>query len=131
MSAVAAAAVIAGERVFAASCMAGIADMTVSITRLVAAEVVELLIAARRQRSVIAMMRIVAVIDVAVEAGMAVKPGAGSDEDSVGEPVGPVVAVGRAIIRSIVKVPVRADWGYSDADGDLCGRGRHATKQGN
>ena len=127
----ASAAVVAGERVLTTGVMAGIAGMAVSIARLITAEVVELLIAARRQRSVIAMMRIEAVIDMAVETGVPMEPGTGSDEDSVGEPVGPVIAVGRALIRRIVKVPVRADRSYSDADGDLRGRGPRATKQGN
>src|ERR1700722_14351050 len=133
MSAVAAAAVVAGERMFTASVVASRACMAVSIARLIATKVVELLIAARGERSVIAVTRIEAVIDVAVETGVPMEPGTGSDEDSVGEPVRPVIAVRRAFIGRIVKVPVRANWSYSDADadGDLCGRGRHATKQGN
>ena len=63
----AATAVIAGERVFTAGCMPGIANMAVSITRLIAAEVIELLIAACRDWSVIAVTRIEAVVDVSVE----------------------------------------------------------------
>ena len=121
MSAVASAAVVAGESMFTAAIVSGIADMAVAIARFIGAEVVELLIAACGERSVIAVTRIEAVIDVAIEAVRAVEPGAGSDEDSVGKPVGPVVAVGRAFIRRIVKVAVGANRGHSDADayGDL------------
>jgi hypothetical protein len=133
VAAVASAAVVAGERVFTAGFMAGVADVAVAIARLIAAEVVELLIAACGVRSVIAVTRIETVIDVAVEVRGAVEPGTGSDEDAVVEPVGPVIAVRRAFIRRIVKIPVRAGWGYSDADADrdLGRRGRRATKQGN
>jgi len=132
-AAVAAAAVKTRERVFTAAIMTGRADVAVAIARLIGVEVVELLIAAPGQWSVITVTRIEAVIDVAVETAVAMEPGTGSDEDAVIEPVRPIVAIGRAVIRSIVKVSVRAHWGYSDADadGDLCGRGRRTTKQGN
>jgi hypothetical protein len=122
MSAVAAATVVAGERVFTACIMAGTADVAVTVAGFITVEVVELLIATPRQRSVIAVTRIEAVVDVAVEAARAVEPGAGSDEDAVGKPVRPVIAVRRAVIRRIVKVSVGANRGHSNAyaNGDLC-----------
>lgn len=72
-----------------------------------------------RVRAVIAVPRIVAVIDVAVESVRAVKPGAGADEDSTHKPVRAIVAVGGALVRCVVEVAVRAYRGDADADGDL------------
>jgi hypothetical protein len=77
-----------------------------------------------RQRTMIAVVRIVAVIDVAVEAVRTVKPGAGTDKDSADEPVGAVVAVGGALVRCIVEVAVWTYRSNPDTDGDLGGRHR-------
>ena len=46
-------------------------------------------------------------VDVAVEVVMAVVPGAGADEDAAGEPLGAVVAVGRAVVRRGQRLPGR------------------------
>jgi serine phosphatase RsbU (regulator of sigma subunit) len=72
----AAAAPISGKGVFAACIMAGVAYMALSIPRLVPVEVVERLRTALRQRSMVTLARVVAVVDVAVKAVRAVKPGA-------------------------------------------------------
>jgi len=58
--------------------------------------------------TVIAMVWIVAIIDVAIEAATAVVPGASADEDAVQEPVRSVVAPGSAGIRGVVIVAVGA-----------------------
>jgi len=92
VSAVAAAAPMkAGEGVFTAAVVAGWADVAAAIARLIGVEVVELLSAAFGQRSVIAVARIEAVVDMAVEVGGAVVPVARSDKHSVHKPIGPVV----------------------------------------
>ena len=57
--------------------------------------------------AVIAVLWVESVIDVALEVGGAMKPGAGTDENAAIEPFRPVVAVGNAVIRSIVIVTVR------------------------
>jgi hypothetical protein len=113
------AASISGQGVFAATIMARVAYVTLPIPRLVCVEVVELLLPASWQRSNVTVMRVIAVIDVAVEAVRAVKPRAGADKQPAGEPIGAVVTVGSAVIGRIVEVPVGAYWRHSDVDGDL------------
>ena len=103
VAAVIASAVVAGQGVLMATVVIAGPGVATAVARLVAMEVVEGLSAALGERSVIAVTRIVAVVDVAVEVVAAVIPVARSDEDSVHKPIGPVVAVGRALIGSIVK----------------------------
>ena len=113
------AAVISRQGMFAGAVMGSSAYVALRIMRLVSLEVVELLASARRQRSMIPVMRIVAVVDVAIKAVVTVEPGAGSEEHPAHKPIWPIVAVGRAIIRSIVEVAVGADWRHSNVDGNL------------
>jgi hypothetical protein len=68
------------------------------------------------------MMRIVAVVDVAVEAVRAMKPRACADEYAAGEPIGPIVAIGSAVIGSVIEVPIGAHRRDTNVDGDLGGR---------
>src|SRR6202012_4328462 len=103
-----------------ASIMAGVANVAPSIARFVAMEVIERFRAALRYRSVIAVMRIVAVIDVAVEAVRAMEQRACPEEHAAHEPVGTIVAVRRAVKGSVVKVAVRAYRGCADTDCHLC-----------
>jgi hypothetical protein len=64
-------------------------------------------------------MRIIAVVDVAVESVTAVKPGASAKKHPANEPIGPIVAVGSTVIWSIVEVPIGAHRGHSNVDGNL------------
>jgi len=114
-----AAAVVSRQGVFMACIMARIADVTPSIARFVSMEVVERLRATLRHRSVITVVRIVAVIDVAIEAMRTVEPGTCSEEHSAHKPVWAVVAIRRAIIRRVVEVTVGAYGRGSDADSHL------------
>jgi hypothetical protein len=115
----AAAAAVAGECVFAAGLMGSVSYVALPIARLISVEVIEAFFTASRKRSGVAMVRIIAVVDVAVKAAMAVEPGASSNKDSAQKPVGAVVAVGGAIVRGIVEVAVRADRGNANVDGNL------------
>jgi hypothetical protein len=74
---------------------------------------------------------IVAIVDMAVEAGTTVVPGTSSDEHPPVEPVRPIVAVGRAAIRSIVVIAIGARRRNSDTDRNLgwC-RSRSSKKHG-
>ena len=114
-----AATVISGECVLIARVVVAVADMASPVARLVAVEVIELLFAAPRQRTVVTVTRIVAVINMTVEVFGTVVPVASADEYSVHEPVWPVVAVGRTVIWSVVEVPIGAHRLHSKADGDL------------
>jgi hypothetical protein len=102
--------------VLAASVVAGVAGVSLSISRFVAVEVVEGALAASGKRPMVSVAGIKAVIDMAVKATMPVEPRTSSDEETAYEPVRPVIAVGGAVIRGIVKVPVRANGRYADVD---------------
>jgi hypothetical protein len=106
--AMAAAAPISGKGTFVARIMARVACVASSIPRLIAVEVVERLFSAAGHGPTVAVMRIVAVINMAVESARAVEPRTGSNKYSTLIPVGPIVAVGRTIVRSIVEVSVGA-----------------------
>jgi hypothetical protein len=109
-----AAASVAAARV-AAVCV------TAASTHLVSMEVIEGSVSTSRKWTMVAMMWIEAVINVAVKACGAVKPGTGSDEDTAAKPCGAVVPVWSAAVRGIVEVAVRANRRCSNVDGDLGG----------
>ena len=119
VTAAATSAMTSGQAVFGAPIMASVAYVTLPIPRLVCVEVVERRFTAPRQRSNVTVMRIIAVVDVAVEAMRAVKPGASAKKHPANEPVGPIVAVGSTVIGSIVEVPVGTHGGDSNVDGNL------------
>jgi hypothetical protein len=99
--------------------MASVASVAPPVAGFVSVEVVETLLSAARQRPMVAIMRVKTVVDVAVEAVRAVEPGSGSEKHPAVKPIGAIVAVGRAVIGSIVEVPIGADGFYSNADADL------------
>ena len=99
--------------------MAGVACVALPIAGLIPMEVVEPFFPAPWQRPSVTVMRIKAVVDVAVEAVPAVEPGAGSKKHPTDKPVGTIVAVRSAVIGLIVEVPIGAHWGHSNADGNL------------
>ncbi len=101
--------------------VAGIPDMTLKVVSFVAMEVVEGLFIALRERSVVSVTGVIAVIDMTVEAARTVEPGACADEDSACEPIRAVIAVRGAVVRREIVVAVRAYGRGTDADVDLCG----------
>jgi hypothetical protein len=106
------------------------ACMASPIARLVSVEVIERLFAAARRRPSVAVAGIIAVVDMAVEVAGAAEPAAGTDKHAVVEPIGPVVAVGRAVIWSVVVVTVGTDRLHSEVDGDLGRRYARGAKEG-
>ena len=86
--------------------------------------------AVSRIGAVIAVVRIIGVVYVTVEAVVAMEPGTCSDEDATGEPFRTIVAVGSAVVRSVVIVAIRAGWCYADANGDLGFRGGNCCHRG-
>jgi hypothetical protein len=97
------------------------ASVTAPITHLVSVEVIEGPISRRRIWTVVAVMWIEAVINGAVEVVGAVEPGAGSDEDATGEPLGSIIPVWGTVVWGVVEVAIRANWRCSDIDGNLSG----------
>jgi hypothetical protein len=82
--------------------------------------------AACRHGTVIAVVGVEVVIDMAVEVSGAMKPWAGTDEGSTGEPLGAIVAVGSATVGSSFVVAVGAVRSDPDVDAylGLCWGGR-------
>ena len=73
--------------------MTGIAWVALSVMGLVCLEMFEGLRPARRIGSDVAVMRIVAVVDMAIESVRAVIPGSSPDEYAPNEPIRPIVAI--------------------------------------
>ena len=121
-----ASAAVAGESVFVAGIMTGVAYVALSVARFVSVKMIEGLRSALRHWSMVAVAGIVAVVDVAVKAAVAVEPGAGSNKEPTRKPVGSVIAVGCAVVWSIVKVAIGADGLHPNADRDLGCRYRRA-----
>jgi hypothetical protein len=118
-----------GESMFAASIMGRVAYVALPVPRFVCLEVVERLRPTLRERSSVSAMRIIAVVDVAVKAVMAVKPRTSSNEQPANEPIRPIVAVGSTVIWGIVEVPVGAHRCHSNVNGNLGRRDGCAAQQ--
>jgi hypothetical protein len=116
---------ISRESMFTAAIMGSGAYVASAIPRLVCLEVVEALRAALRHRPSVTVMRIKAVVDMAVKAVRTMKPRTSSEKHSANKPIGPIVAVRSAVIWGVVEVSVRAHGSRPDiyADGNL--RRRH------
>jgi hypothetical protein len=117
---------ISREGVFSRPVMARVAYVASPIPRLISMEVVEALRPAIWQRSNVTVMRIEAVVNMAVKAVRAMKPGTSSKKHPANKPIGTVIAVRSAVIWGVVKVSVRAHGSHSDvyADGNLGARHR-------
>jgi hypothetical protein len=68
---------------------------------------------------VVAVLRVVVIIDVAMEVFRAVKPWTGADKDPIGKPLGAVITVGSATVRRGIEVAIGTNGRYTDADADL------------
>jgi hypothetical protein len=102
-----------------------------SITHLVSVEVIKGLLSTVRMWTNVAVLRIEAVINVAVEVVGTVEPRAGSDEHAAAEPLGPIVTVWGAVVWRVVVVAIRACRFGADVDRDLRGcRARNAGQSG-
>jgi hypothetical protein len=115
--------------VFPAAIVAGVADVASSIARFIGAKPGERPLAPSREGSGVTVMRIEAVIDMAVKTARAVEPGTCADEDPAYEPVGAVIAVRGTVIRCVIEISVGADGRRSNVDGNLGGRCGHAAHQ--
>jgi hypothetical protein len=109
----------AGESVFTAAIMRSGAHIASPIPRFVRVEVVKPLFPATRHWSGVTMMRVKAVVHVAIEPVRAVEPGASPEKHPADKPVGSVVAVRCAVIGSVIEVPVGAHGRHPDFDGNL------------
>jgi hypothetical protein len=104
---------------FTGPVMTGVAYVALAIPGLVRVEVVERLISACGHRSDVTMTRIIAVVDVAIEAVRTVIPRTRSYEHAATEPIWPIVPVGRTTIGRIVVVSIRTNRCGSNTNGNL------------
>src|ERR1700678_3437523 len=81
---------------------------------------------ALRHRSFVAVLGMVVVIDMALKVGWAMEPWAGTAEDAACEPLGAIVAVGSAAVRSGFVISVGALRSCADLNVDLSGCFRSA-----
>ncbi len=114
---------------FVRGTMRGGAYIASAIARFISLEVIEGAVAPLRHRPRITVVRIVTVVDVSVEAASAVKPRPRADEEAAVEPVRSVVAIGRAAIRSVIEIAIRAFGRDANSDGYLAGRNSCAERQ--
>jgi len=118
--------------VLGVSIMIRVANVTSPIPRFIRLKMRKGRGSTRRQRPAISVVRIVAVIDVAIEAARSMEPWACADEDAADKPVRTVITVGRAVIRRVVEVTVWTDGRrpdvYTYADLRRCMRGDSAKE---
>jgi hypothetical protein len=103
------------------------AYVAVAVTHLVTVEVLHVFGMKVRARglstcrvwSVVAVLRVVVVIYVAVEVIWTVKPGTSPDEDTATKPLRAIVAVGSAVVGRGFVVTVWANGSRADVDADL------------
>jgi hypothetical protein len=113
------AAVVARKGVFAAGFMRSVSYVALSITRLIALEVIELTRSPLREGSAVAIVWVVPVVYVPVESALTVEPWSRAEKYSPHKPIGAVIAVGRAFIRRVVEITVWANRGNSDTNRNL------------
>jgi hypothetical protein len=82
-------------------------------------EMVERLLALYRKWSVVAVARIVSVVDMAIKSVRAVEPGTSPDEQPTAKPVRPVITIGCTFIGSIVEIAIGTNRWCPNADGYL------------
>jgi hypothetical protein len=120
---------ISRQRMFAARIMARIANVASSVPRLVAVEVIERLRPTLGKRSVVSVVRVKPVVDMPVETPGSMEPRPRSDEQPAHKPVRPIVAIGCAVIRWVVEIPIRTNRRRPNIDADRnlgrCMRWRH------
>jgi hypothetical protein len=105
--------------VFAASVMWRSTRVAMLIVRRVCTKTAEGVLPAFWHRSMVAVARIVALVNMAIKSMRPVEPGAGPDEYPSSEPIRTIVAIGRTVIRSIRKVAVGAHWSHPNVDRHL------------
>jgi hypothetical protein len=95
------------QRVLALSPMSSLPNISVPVPRFISLEMIELPSSPFGQRPMISIARIEPVIYVAIKSARPMKPRPRPKKYAANKPVRPVIPVRRAVIRCIVKVPIR------------------------
>ena len=114
--------------VVAVSVFMFVAAMSVTITHLVASEILKAsgtvmlikVFAAMRVFAVITVAAIVVPIDVTPEVAVATKPWTSAEKNAVWEPLRSVVAIRGAIVGRVIEVAVGTHGRWTDLDCNLC-----------
>jgi hypothetical protein len=106
---------------FTASIMSGIANMAIAVPRLIGMKMVESTLIPLRHWTVIPIVRIEAVVDVAIESTRPMEPWSSPKKRSANKPIGPIVTVRRAIIRRVIEIAIRTYRRNANADRNLSG----------
>src|ERR1700722_6895330 len=80
-----------------------------AVTGLIRLEMIECLRTTSGQRASVSMMRIEAVIHVAMKTRRAVEPRSYTDKDAVNKPIRPVVPVRSTAIRRVIEISIWTD----------------------
>jgi hypothetical protein len=94
-------------------------DMASPISRFVGVEVIERRFAAARHRSMVTVLRVIAIINVTVKTTSAMEPRTRTYENPARKPVWSIVPIWSTTVRRVIKVPVRTNGRSSDADRNL------------
>jgi hypothetical protein len=93
--------------------------VAVRIVRRVCTKTAKGLLPAFWHRSMVAVVRVEALVDMPIKPMRPVEPGAGPDEYSSSEPIRTIIAIGRTVIRSVREVAVGAHWSDPNVDRHL------------
>ncbi len=126
-----AAATIARERVLAPAIMPGIAFVPMRIHTRIRVKVIEWLFAMTRQRAVVTMARIEAIIYVSIKCTAPMEPRPRADKQATVKPIRAVVAIRSAVVRRVIKISIRTHGLRPDVDRNLCWRNLRAHKHAN
>lgn len=110
---------ISREGALIAGLMIGLGGMAFSISCLISLEVVEGFCPALRYGAPITVMWIKPVINVTCKVSRTMEPVASAEKHPVYKPIRSVVAVGRAVVWSVIEIPIGACRLDSNVDGDL------------
>lgn len=96
------------QRVLVIRRMTRLANVSAPIASLISLEMIELPSPPLRQRPVIPIPRIKPIIHVPIKSTRPMEPRPRSNKHTPYKPIRSVISIGRTIIRSVVKIPVRA-----------------------
>jgi hypothetical protein len=102
--------------VFRSAVVWGLAGVTLAVAGFIGVKVIVGAFVALWQWPVIAIVGIVAIVDVAIEAVRPMEPGTCAEEDSANKPIRTVIAVWGAIIGCVIEISVGTDRGGANVD---------------
>jgi hypothetical protein len=110
------------QRAFLATSVAWCCDhMAFAVTGFIPLEMIECLRTTSGQRTLVSMMRIEAVVHVAMETRRSVEPRSHTDKYAVSKPIRPIVPIRSTAIRRVIEISIWTDGRRPDihAYGDL------------